>query len=52
MKRLFVLALLALSVPSVGAAAGLPFLQNNYEAALAQAKQRNIPIFVEVWAPW
>ena len=33
-------------------AAGLPFLHDNYPLALAKAKQRNVPIFVECWAPW
>ena len=52
MKKLCALALLALSIPSVAAAVGLPFMQDNYGAALVQAKQRQLPIFVEVWAPW
>jgi hypothetical protein len=52
MKKLCALALLALSIPSVATAAGLPFTQDDYGAALVQAKQRQLPIFVEVWAPW
>jgi hypothetical protein len=31
---------------------GLPFINDNYPKALAEAKQRKLPIFVEVWAPW
>jgi hypothetical protein len=31
---------------------GLPFINDNYPRALAEAKQRRLPIFVEVWAPW
>ena len=34
------------------AAADLPFIHDNYAQALAEAKQRNVPIFVECWAPW
>jgi hypothetical protein len=33
-------------------AAGLPFIHDNYPQALAEAKQRKLPIFVECWAPW
>jgi len=30
----------------------LPWIQDDYPAALAQARQRNVPLFVESWAPW
>jgi hypothetical protein len=30
----------------------LPFIDNDYAKALAQAKKRNVPIFVDAWAPW
>jgi hypothetical protein len=33
-------------------AAQLPFIQDNYPQALARAKERKQPIFVECWAPW
>jgi hypothetical protein len=52
MKRLSIFALFALCVAAVVAAAGLPFISDNYGAALSEAKQRHVPIFVEVWAPW
>ncbi|HET6179686.1 MAG TPA: hypothetical protein VFE61_22370 [Candidatus Sulfotelmatobacter sp.] len=52
MKRLSIFALFALCVAPVVAAAGLPFISDNYGAALSEAKQRHVPIFVEVWAPW
>ena len=32
--------------------AQLPFIQDNYQQALAKAKEHNQPIFVECWAPW
>jgi endonuclease YncB( thermonuclease family) len=32
--------------------AELPSIQDNYKQALAQAKERKLPIFVECWAPW
>jgi hypothetical protein len=30
----------------------LPFVADDYPQALAQAKAKNVPIFVEAWAPW
>jgi len=31
---------------------GLPFINNNFDKALLEAKQRNVPLFIDVWAPW
>jgi hypothetical protein len=30
----------------------LPFIHDDYSRALAQARARQVPIFVESWAPW
>ncbi len=30
----------------------LPFIDDDYDKALAQARSRNLPIFAEAWAPW
>lgn len=30
----------------------LPFIADNYGEALAQARTRGLPIFVDTWAPW
>ncbi len=30
----------------------LPFIEDDYPQALARARERNLPLFVEVWAPW
>jgi hypothetical protein len=30
----------------------LPFIHDDYAQALAQAKAKKLPIFVEAWAPW
>lgn len=49
MKRL--LLLLILSTPAV-AATTLPFIEDNYPKARAEAMRRNVPMFVDVWAPW
>ena len=50
MKKLLLLALLV-AAPAV-AKEVLPFIDNDYSKALADAKKRNVPIFVEAWAPW
>ncbi len=34
------------------ALASLPFVHDDYPAALARARTREVPLFVEVWAPW
>jgi hypothetical protein len=48
-----VLLLTVLANTSLGKATkGLPFISDDFQKALAQAKQRNLPIFVDVWAPW
>lgn len=44
--------LLIASVSAIAAASNLPFIDDNYGQALATAKQRNLPMFVEVSAPW
>ena len=46
------------STPSVtaaqppGAGEVLPFIHDDYPKALAEAKRRNKPLFVDAWAPW
>jgi len=30
----------------------LPFIDNDYAKALAVAKAKNVPLFVDAWAPW
>lgn len=34
------------------ARAVLPFIHDDWTRALAQAKARRLPMFVESWAPW
>ena len=50
MKRFFPIALFALC--ALGARASLPFIENDYRKAAAEAKAKNVPLFVEAWAPW
>jgi len=30
----------------------VPFIQDDYPKALAQARARKLPLFIEAWAPW
>jgi hypothetical protein len=30
----------------------LEFIEDDYEAALAAARARDLPLFIESWAPW
>jgi hypothetical protein len=41
--------LIAVSAP---AAEVLPFIEDDFQAAVARARAKNAPIFVEAWAPW
>lgn len=50
MKRLIAVALFACA--ALAAHAELPFIENDYKKAVARAKAKNVPIFVETWAPW
>lgn len=44
--------LLLLAAARIAAANPLRFIEDDYPRALTEAKQRKLPIFVEVWAPW
>ena len=50
MKRL--LLLLLLIAPVARAKEVLPFIENDYAKAVAQAKAKHVPIFADAWAPW
>ena len=34
------------------AAIVLPFVEDDYTRALAEARSQGVPLFVEAWAPW
>jgi hypothetical protein len=44
--------LLALTPATPATKTVLPFLEDDYSRALAEAKARNLPLFIEAWAPW
>ena len=33
-------------------ALALPFVEDDYTRALAEAKAKAVPLFIEAWAPW
>lgn len=49
MKPLLIALALFAAVP---VHAKLEFIEDDYRAAVARAKAKNVPIFVEAWAPW
>jgi hypothetical protein len=53
MKRFAAAAVMAIvSVASAQAATTLPFIADDYAKAVAEAKTRSVPLFVDAWAPW
>jgi len=50
MRRLLLIALL-LATPAL-ARDVLPFVDNDYPKALARARAKDLPLFVDAWAPW
>jgi hypothetical protein len=30
----------------------VPFIHDDFAKALSQGREKNLPIFVEAWAPW
>jgi hypothetical protein len=54
MRRVFRLTLFLLLTTCTFAAdiQGLPFQHDDYARAMAEARERNVPIFIEVSAPW
>jgi hypothetical protein len=30
----------------------VPFIEDNYTKALAEARVKKLPLFIEAWAPW
>ncbi len=52
MRRLLAVAVLALAAFPAAAKEVLPFVENDFTKAVAQAEAKKKPIFVDAWAPW
>ena len=53
MKRSALLLLTVLTLaPLARAKEVLPFIDDDYSKAVAHAKAKNVPLFVDAWAPW
>jgi hypothetical protein len=50
--QLLLPGLLPLLVLASETRAFLPFIDDDYSRALAEARARHVPIFLEAWAPW
>jgi len=51
-RRLLALALLAVPLAALPAPAGPTRFADDWPGALAAARARKVPIFVDAWAPW
>jgi hypothetical protein len=52
MRPFHVLVLLLLGAIGAPAQESVSFIKDDFARAIAQAKEKNRPIFVEAWAPW
>ncbi len=50
--RALVAALLAVPALAAAAGPGPRWISDDWPRALAEAKARKVPIFVDAWAPW
>jgi len=50
LARLLLMA--AAAAPALGTAAGPRWISDDWPRALAEAKARKVPVFVDAWAPW
>jgi hypothetical protein len=51
MRRLLLAISLVITLPTF-AKEVLPTIENDYAKAIARAKAKNLPLFVDAWAPW
>ena len=52
LSTLVSLGLFALTAHAAPAPQRLPIVNDDYTVARAEAQRRQVPIFVEAWAPW
>ena len=49
---MFLAAALVAAAPAAPPRSSLPWIEDDYGRALAEAKSKKLPIFVDAWAPW
>ena len=52
MRKLTLILMLLVLAPLARANEVLPFIDNDYAKAVARAKTKHLPLFVDAWAPW
>ncbi len=52
LSTLLLLSALAASSVLSAAPTRLPFIEDDYARARAEAAKRKVPLYIEVWAPW
>jgi len=52
MRKISLILTLLVVAPMLRAAEVLPFIENDYGKAVARAKTKHVPLFVDAWAPW
>ncbi|HSP13142.1 MAG TPA: hypothetical protein VLV78_00135 [Thermoanaerobaculia bacterium] len=52
MRKTIAAAVLVLSALPALAKEVLPFIEDDFGKAVARARAKNEPIFVDAWAPW
>lgn len=52
LMRVAVVAAMAAVAAPLMASSNLPFIDDDYARALAEARARKLPLFIEAWAPW
>ena len=52
LRSMAVALVLLASAAMANAKEVLPFVENDYARAVARASAKNLPLFVDTWAPW
>jgi len=52
LATMFLAAVVTAATPAAPARSSLPWIEDDFGRALAEAKSKKLPIFVEAWAPW
>ena len=52
LTRVSVMAVVLAATAPLLASTNLPFVEDDYGKALAEARARKLPLFIEAWAPW